>query len=425
VRHAGTPGPTAAEHDERRSGATSSLPIGYLVAGLAIFAGLATWALTQQYRELTAPSAAVGEQATGQVFPAGPVVVGAITLEGSATLGFLLVAALIAWRRADDRMARFVALMLAAFGVALPGTCTALVTTQPIWSVAGGPLQMFGWLLLLPFACLFPDGRFVPHWSRFVLPVWAIWVVVFFTTAATLTQGRPAVLALTFFVWAGGLGAGVLAQAYRYRAVSTFAQRQQTKWVVLGFALAIPGLGIAVAPHVAALVLGHPLVSGTGFALAALALFCATALLLPGALAIAILRHHLYDVDLVINRTLVYGSLTASLAGIYAGLIVGLEAVAGLVGGADSQRPAVLVVSTLAIAALSQPLRRRLQTFIDRRFYRAKYDAARTLAAFGAVLSQDVELAELREHLLGVVVETLRPEHVSLWLRPPPPPPES
>ena len=109
------------------------------------------------------------------------------------------------------------------------------------------------------------------------------------------------------------------------------------------------------------------------------------------------------------------------LAALYAGLILVLEGLVGLIGNADAQRPLVLVISTLAIAALFQPLRVRLQRGIDRRFFRAKYDTARTLAAFGAALRQDVDLAELRAHLVGVVEETMKPTHVSLWLRRPGP----
>ena len=179
--------------------------------------------------------------------------------------------------------------------------------TRPIWSVPGGPLQALGWMLLVPFACLFLDGRFVPGVESPPLPGWVVWVVVF-AGAGAVTQATPVVFALTFLVWVGGLGLGVLAQVYRYRAVSTVMQQQQTKWVVLGFALAIPGLGVAVGPHIAALMLGHPIVSGAGFQLASLAILCVSALLLPGALGIAILRHQLYDVDVVINRALVYGA---------------------------------------------------------------------------------------------------------------------
>src|SRR5205807_8966614 len=135
-------------------------------------------------------------------------------------------------------------------------------------------------------------------------------------------------------------------------------------------------------------------------------------------IAIAILRSQLYDIDTIINKALVYGLLTALLAAVYASLIIGLESLVGLFSRQGAQ-PLVIVVSTLAIAALFQPLRHRLQQIIDRRFYRRKYDAARTLEAFSAALRNEVDLSQLREHLLNVVEQTMQPAHVSLWLRPP------
>jgi hypothetical protein len=137
---------------------------------------------------------------------------------------------------------------------------------------------------------------------------------------------------------------------------------------------------------------------------------------IPVAAGIAIFRYQLYDIDRIINRTLVYGALTISLALIYFGSVVGLQYVFRAVAGGDSNL--VIVASTLAIAALFNPLRRRIQRFIDRRFYRRRYDAAKTLAAFSARLRDEVDLVTLNDELVSVVGETVQPERVGLWLRP-------
>jgi hypothetical protein len=137
---------------------------------------------------------------------------------------------------------------------------------------------------------------------------------------------------------------------------------------------------------------------------------------IPVAVGIAILKHHLYDIDLIINRTLVYGALTAMLVLVYLGGVVFLQYLFRTLAGGESQL--AVVASTLTIAALFNPLRRRIQTFIDRRFYRRKYDARKTLEAFSSKLREETDLDALSDDLVGVVRETMQPTHLSLWLRP-------
>jgi hypothetical protein len=182
-------------------------------------------------------------------------------------------------------------------------------------------------------------------------------------------------------------------------------QRQQIKWFAYG--------GVVV--------VGTIIVSGfvSIWSIPGSILIISVALLgLPVFTGIAILQYRLYDIDIIINRTLVYGSLTIMLAALYFAGVVGTQYVFRAVTGQEKLPQLAIVASTLAIAALFDPLRRRIQSFIDRRFYRSKYDAARTLEAFSARLRDETDLAALSEELVSVVRQTMQPEHVSLWLRP-------
>jgi hypothetical protein len=142
-------------------------------------------------------------------------------------------------------------------------------------------------------------------------------------------------------------------------------------------------------------------------------------LLVPVAIGFAMLRYRLYDIDVVINRAIVYGALTATLALVYFGSVASIQTLFRTLTGQEQQPQLAVVVSTLAIAALFNPLRRSIQAFIDRRFYRRKYDATKTLAAFSARLRDEMDLESLEADLVSVIRETVDPYHVSLWLRPP------
>ncbi len=187
-------------------------------------------------------------------------------------------------------------------------------------------------------------------------------------------------------------------------------ERQQIKWVIYATAVGVSG---AVLTYTVSDTINTQWLGWAGFVLLTIGVVG-----VPVSMGIAIMHYGLYHVDILINRTLVYGSLTAMLATVYFGSVTTAQAIFRDLTGQEEQPQLVVVVSTLVIAALFNPLRRRIQSFIDRRFYRRKYDMRKTLEAFGAQLREETDLDRLREDLVGVVRETMQPTHVSLWLRP-------
>jgi hypothetical protein len=294
-----------------------------------------------------------------------------------------------------------------------------------VWLTAwfGGPI-VFAWFALV--FLLFPDGH-LP--SRCWRPaIWLELLAVVCLVAWAFEPGPLGNLGLVrvsnpFVIQAaaallrtlGWLGlvltlavavAGGISLVVRFRRARG-VERQQIKW--FAFSGVVFCAVFAVGPFLWSL----PPVPATAWIWPVL--FLAGASTIPVAVGIAILRHRLYDIDLIINRALVYGSLTVLLASTYVGGVVGLQAVLRALSGQESTL--AVVASTLAIAALFGPLRRRMQALVDRRFYRNKYDAAKTLAAFNARLREETDLKALREDLVGVTREAMQPEHVSLWLR--------
>src|SRR5215217_192790 len=202
-------------------------------------------------------------------------------------------------------------------------------------------------------------------------------------------------------------GAAVLSLFVRLRRAEG-VERQQLK--LFAYAAAIFASGIVLI--VSSLAVDMP----SWYVRAATAVSTATGTAIPIAIGIAILRYRLYEIDRLINRTLVYGSLTLVLILLYVGSVVALQGIFRALTGQESQL--AVVASTLVIAALFNPLRRRVQGFVDRRFYRRKYDARKTLEAFSAKLRDETDLEALNSDLIGVARETMKPAHVSMWLRP-------
>lgn len=338
-----------------------------------------------------------------------------------SSLVYLALGLVLLWRRPDDRVALFCALMLVTFGGGVTGFLFDPTIGSPVGALARNVVLRFaatlvfvvGEVSLITFFYIAPSGRFVPRWTRWcavlALIFWS--AVVFYPPLFTGLAGSTV---LILFATA------LAAQVYRYWRVSTLVEREQTKWIVVGIVAAV---AIIAVPHLIASLLfpgieksaqHSPVLSTLVFG----SRWIVALLLIPISIAIAILRARLWDIDIIINRALVYTVLTALLAVVYVGLTIGVESLAEAITQRSSQQPLATVAATLAIAALFRPLRRRVQNVIDRRFYRRKYDVARTVADFAATLRTETDLTQLSEQLLAVVQETMQPTHVSLWLRP-------
>ncbi len=294
-----------------------------------------------------------------------------------------------------------------AIAHSLHGTVAVAVALSWTWVAGVG--------LLVPAVLLFPDGRLPSRRWRPIGWLAVAWVAIL--SLALLLEpgpldsplesvdnpiGLPGVQVVQLVVGGGGGALLVLALvaslAERYRRGSA-EQRQQLKWF----------LTAVVATLTFVIVSG---ISGIGVPDAVWLAFIAT---IPTSVGFAILRYRLYEIDRIVNRTLVYAAVTALLAGLYFGIVIGLQAAfSGLARGNDL----AIAGSTLVVAALFRPARGRIQALVDRRFYRRRYDAELTLAAFGARLRDEVDLDALGADLGTVVRDTMQPAHVSLWLRP-------
>jgi hypothetical protein len=280
-------------------------------------------------------------------------------------------------------------------------------------------LQTLAWYLMVPplpitlMLLIFPEGRLLSRrwWAVVVIASvgYLITILDVYLPDAYADLGLPETVGL----WASlaALLASSVAVVLRWRR-SRAQERQQMKWLAYVVALTVLAvLGMIVSGN------GRGELSFVTFLFQTAVVF-GLALGIPVAVGFAVLKYRLYDIDVVINRTLVYGSLTALLAAVYFGGVAAIQATLHTLTGQERQPQLAVVVSTLLIAALFNPLRRRIQAFIDRRFYRRKYDARKTLEAFSAQLRNETDLKALSDDLVGVVRETMQPAQVSLWLRP-------
>jgi hypothetical protein len=345
----------------------------------------------------------------------------------------VILAALIYIRRPDEWIALFVAITLVTNGalISLALMPAPEFLNATIWNGLIEMISLVGLFTSVTLLYVFPDGHPLPRWTRWLAGLW--FVLIFLAlfvphTAISLTSwSRWVRIAILLFF----SGSGVYAQLYRYENVSTPTQRQQTKWAAMGLAAAAFGPLVffwltaspSTAPNSAVSNLYYQRIGASFFSysllmqMAGLTLITAYLLLFPISFAIAILRYRLWDIDILIRRTLAYTLLTALLALIYIGSVLLLQNVFNSLTG-ENQPETVTILSTLAIAALFSPLRRRVQNGIDRRFYRQTYDMEKTLAVFSGSLRDEVELDTFNTRLLAVVESTMQPECVLLWVRP-------
>jgi hypothetical protein len=384
--------------------AVAALILGLVTAGFAV--GL-------DRPELIHPQSAQDALAQAGVPGQVTVVAGLIVPMGV----FAATGLLIFWRRSDDWAAMLVALTLVTGSGYSMRAVSALERAVPALQLPARLVWLLTTFLYLILLLIFPDGRFVPRWTRLLGAAAIPAAVLLSADLARVFVELPDVPAgvsearfgLAVLVWLGFWGAGTYAQAYRYRHASGPVQRQQTKWVALslGLIFSILALGF-VLPSL------FIDTANAWFAWAALATV-AVVLLFPASVAVAILRHHLYDIDRLLSRTLTYGLLTVVLGLVYAGAVILGQALSPR--GGDSAL--AVAASTLLVAALFQPLRRRIQGAVDRRFNRRRYDAANTIEAFATRLREQLDLDALSAELLGVVDQTMQPTKASVWLRPP------
>jgi hypothetical protein len=386
----------------------------------------AMWALIGMPRPVHSPTSFALQRASNATFILSAATVGALVAwrRPRNPIGWLLSASALCWT---------VVVFSAEYGLfALVEAPGALPHGELAWLVSQ-LFQLPMTAILVYLMLLFPSGRFLsPRWA---LVGWAaILGSLLARLGVVLTPGptQSAMYAMAsnpfglaglpafmvhgvggFFLNLACFGLAALALVLRYRRARG-VEGQQLKWLAFGavsfVVLTLPwtaALAFRLAPD---LVLAQEVLPALGiFALA----------LVPIAIGIALLRYRLYDIDLLINRTLVYGTVTALLAGAFAALSVVTQRLTLAVTGQESE--VAVVLAALIVTALFQPLRSRVQTLVDRRFYRSKYDVSRTLERFASQVRDEVELEHLTHSLVAVVQETMQPAHASLWLRRPTP----
>ena len=414
------PGPGAERADSRWSRlliAVLAVLIAYVIAcyvlvltsSPAYYRNIVSLSVPTSYigGEVAANNVMVATEAAARGMSLSTYAIYSVTVNLLVAAGFVLAGLLILSKAQQEWFRWFTAFMLLFFPLGTLEWVLLVAGINQAFYQLGGLL----WPAFLIFLYLFPNGRAVPRWSRWPM---AVIVGVHFLVQATgfasyyveFSADLLQTVSSLFVVVLIGFAFILFCQVYRYRYVSTAVERAQIKWFVATLAL------IVVFSVADTLISGQVLQSRPGFSAD---LDNISNLLIPASITIAILRYRLWDIDVIIRKTLIYTTLTAMLALVYFGAVVLLQQVFGSLTGADKS-PLAIVISTLVIAALFTPLRRRIQDWIDRRFFRRKYDAQQVLAQFALTARDETDLDALTAELVRVVQETMQPESVSVWL---------
>ncbi|HZQ08245.1 MAG TPA: hypothetical protein VFD70_16795 [Anaerolineae bacterium] len=328
------------------------------------------------------------------------------------------LAVLLFVKKSNDRMALFLSFYLMLYGIILAGP---LETFLPFWFPASGALalQVQGALVLmaLPLTLVFPNGCFMPRWTRWLVVIGILEIPIALLTIGNLDElyRVNSLTAQALYIVLGVLLVLALGvQVYRYRRVYTPLERQQTKWVLYGFLMSYVVLALVSIPYMymTSLPPNAPVPGWVGLTSVG---WSVALTIQPIAITIAILRARLWDIDVIIRRTVSYGILVAVLVVVYFGSVIVLQQLFATISGQRSE--VITVLSTLAIAALFVPLRNRIQNIIDKRFYRKKYDSQKVLNRFSVTVRDETDLEKLTGSLVEVVNETMQPKSVSVWLK--------
>lgn len=340
----------------------------------------------------------------------------AIFIEVSVMLLYCLIGALIFRRRSEEWLGLLTAAGLAAFALHIIPTLNTWMGTDPTLVLIGNLAKGIGLGLAFMFLYLFPGGYYSPGWMRLFFLAWIVWVIFWVAWPETIFSFRdPYNISVPgFILLLAWWGTGVVSQIYRYAFVSGPVERQQTKFVTFGVVIVAAAYVIYVPLREAIVGVGRPEPAPMLYQMAAPYIYLILVGMIPITIAFSILRYRLWDIDLIIRRTLIYSILSATLVIIYLVIVFALQAV---VADRMASLPSyVLVATTLVVVALVNPLRRRIQHGIDRRFYRDKQNAEKALARFANLARDEADVQKITTAMVQVVQEIFEPEQVSFWL---------